>query len=288
MQYNKSMSLVDNLYMIIGIAATKFNAEQLDFLLTQITHTWNDSSFKLHDKLVILLRIIGREAKSYKTYTKILEALWELKNRPGLSRQLLLLIYAEHLNVLNGSRQPRDQAKSIYLKKCCEDLKRAPGSSIAIASLKHMHDILNSYQKSANKALKEVISEIVVPIMKNLCTSLLKCHMNASEKAKLLNEKLDHKTLVDDIFTHEEVVQTHLMSIKFILQEGNLYLNLGRAQDIWEILVNNEDSCDWEKHIGYEWFIDCLLDLNDESRSEIFKKKILTMPTNRLTQKGYE
>ncbi len=288
MQYNKSMSLVDNLYMIIGIAATKFNAEQLDFLLSQITHTWNDISFKLHDKLVILLRIIGREAKSYKTYTKILEALWELKNRSGLSRQLLLLIYAEHLNVLNGSRQPRDQAKSVYLKKCCEDLKRVPGSSIAIASLKHMHDILNSYQKSANKALKEVISEIVVPIMKNLCTSLLKCHMNASEKAKLLNEKLDHKTLVDDIFTHEEVVQTHLMSIKFILQEGNLYLNLGRAQEIWEILVNNDDSCDWEKQIGYEWFIDCLLDLNDESRSEIFKKKILTMPTNKLTQKGYE
>ncbi len=66
-----------------------------------------------------------------------------------------------------------------------------------------MYDILNSYQKNANKALKEVIGEIVTPIMKNLCTSLLKCHMNAYEKAKLSNEKLDHKTLIDDIFTHE-------------------------------------------------------------------------------------
>ncbi len=75
MQYNKSMSLVDNLYTIIGIAATKFNAEQLDYLLAQISQTWNDSSFKLHDKLVGLLRIIGREAKINKTYHKVLNIL---------------------------------------------------------------------------------------------------------------------------------------------------------------------------------------------------------------------
>ena len=65
------MRLVDNLYVIIGIAATKFNSEQLDYLLAQITKTWNDNSFKLHDKLVGLLRIIGREAKSNKTYSKV-------------------------------------------------------------------------------------------------------------------------------------------------------------------------------------------------------------------------
>ena len=65
------MSIVDNLYIIIGIAATKFNSEQLDYLLAQIIQTWNMSSFKLHDKLVGLLRIIGREAKSNKTTTKV-------------------------------------------------------------------------------------------------------------------------------------------------------------------------------------------------------------------------
>ena len=65
------MSIIDNLYTIIGIAATKFNSEQLDYLLSQIIQTWNNSSFKLHDKLVNLLKIIGREAKSIKTTTKV-------------------------------------------------------------------------------------------------------------------------------------------------------------------------------------------------------------------------
>jgi hypothetical protein len=65
------MSIVDNLYTIIGIAATRFNSEQLDFLIDQINHTWNDSSFKLHDKLVGFLRFIGCEAKSVKIYNRV-------------------------------------------------------------------------------------------------------------------------------------------------------------------------------------------------------------------------
>ena len=71
MQFNKSMSLVDNLYTIIGSAATRFNLEQLDYLLAQISHTWNDASFKLHDKLVGLLRFIGRDAKTNKILLKV-------------------------------------------------------------------------------------------------------------------------------------------------------------------------------------------------------------------------
>ena len=192
------------------------------------------------------------------------------------------------MNVLSGGRLPRDTSKSEYLKKCCDDLKKTPGNTIAIASLKHIYDILNSYQKSANKALKEAISEILVPVMKNLCQSLLKCHNNAYEKAKTTNIKFDHTILIDDIFTHEEVVQTHLNLMKFILQEGNLYLNLLRAQEIWDSLINNEYSCEWDKQVGLEWFIDCWLDLNDDSRAEIFKKKILNLKPSKLSLKGYE
>ncbi len=65
-------------------------------------------------------------------------------------------------------------------------------------------------------------------------------------------------------------------------------MNLNRAQDIWNILITNENSCDWDKKIGYEWFIDCYADLNDESRQEIFKKQILTLQPTKLTIRGYE
>lgn len=65
------MSIVDNLYTLIGIAATKFNQEQLDYLIEQIKTTWSDSSFKLHDKLVGLLRMIGRDSKNNKIYSRV-------------------------------------------------------------------------------------------------------------------------------------------------------------------------------------------------------------------------
>jgi len=190
--------------------------------------------------------------------------------------------------VLSGGRLPREAAKRDYLKKCCDDIKKSPGSSVAIASLRHMYDILNSYQKNSQKALKEVLTELVVPIMKNLCQSLLKCHSNAYEKAKLTSRKFDQTALIDGLFTHEEAVQSHLNSMKFILQEGNLYLNLNRAIDIWQTLITNEHSCDWDKKIGFEWFIDCWPDLNDDSRIEIFKKQILTLQPSKLSMKGYE
>ncbi len=98
---------------------------------------------------------------SFNTYKRIktllfqiLEALWELKNREKVSRQLLLLIYNEHLSVLTGCRLPRENIKREYLKKCCDEIKNNLGSTIAIASLKHIFDILNSYQKVAIKSLK--------------------------------------------------------------------------------------------------------------------------------------
>lgn len=214
--------------------------------------------------------------------------MWELKNRSGLSKQLLLLIFSEHLNVLNGGRMPRDNAKANYVRKCCADLQKCPGGTIAIASLKHMYDILNSYQKNGNKSLKEVLHENVVPLMKTICSSLTTCHANAHAKAQQTNRKFDETILADDIFTHEEVVKFHLQTLKFIVKEGNMYLNYARARDVWDTLITNELSCPWDKETGYEWFIECWDDLNEENRTEIFKKKILQLNSSLLTQKGYE
>ncbi len=71
MQFNKPMSIVENLYNIIAIAATKFNIEQLYFLLNQINDSWNNPAFLLHDKLVSLLKMIGRDAKTVLVYNKV-------------------------------------------------------------------------------------------------------------------------------------------------------------------------------------------------------------------------
>ena len=126
-------------------------------------------------------------------------------------------------------------------------------------------------------------------MLKGLITSLSECQTNAYNRAKLLNQKFDHTILVDDIFTHEEVVNTTLNCIRFILQESNVYLHLSRAREIWDILINNENSCEWDRDVGFGWFIDCSHDLSAETKAELFKNQILSLDTSKLTSiKGYE
>jgi ubiquitin carboxyl-terminal hydrolase 9/24 len=76
--------------------------------------------------------------------------------------------------------------------------------------------------------------------------------------------------------------------LKFLLTEGNLYLNLNRACEIWDILITNEAACTWDRQTGFEWFIESWVDLKDESKADIFKNQILTLKPSHLTLRGYE
>ncbi|CAF0802298.1 unnamed protein product [Brachionus calyciflorus] len=276
MQFNKSMSLIDNLYSLISIASTKFNEEQFDYLIEQIKLTWSDETFKSHDKLLLLFRMIGQDSKIYKTYSKILETLWILKDENIHQPLLIQQIYKEHLNVLSAGRLSRDQSKSLYLKKCLEQIKIEQGLTLkSIYSLKHSFEILLTYKNkswTSSKNLKDILSEIVVPEIKSICQSLLNYNSNRNES--ILNT-----------FKHSEIIDLHLNLIKFILKEGNLYLKLVRAQELWDCLVG-EDLLNSEK--CFEWFIECILDINESTRTEILKGKILNLDAAKLTLKSYE
>lgn len=62
--------------------------------------------------------------------------------------------------MLTGCRLLRENTKRDYLKKCSDEIKNSPGSTVAIASLKHIYDILNSHQKCATKSLKVIYLKI--------------------------------------------------------------------------------------------------------------------------------
>ena len=185
------------------------------------------------------------------------------------------MIYKEHLNVLNAGRLSRDQAKSNYLRKCLDQIKSQPGLNLnSMYALKHVYDILSTYKNkswSTSKSLKDVLSDIVVPEIKSICQSLLN-----------YNTKRDLH--IQTIFTHEQAIDMHLNLIKFILKEGNLYLKLVRAEEIWDSL-----NCDFlSKQKCYEWFVECILDLNEQTRADIFKQRVFKLDSTQLTLKAYE
>ncbi|RMZ93223.1 ubiquitin carboxyl-terminal hydrolase 24, partial [Brachionus plicatilis] len=276
MQFNKPSSIVDNLYSLISIVTSKFNQEQLDDLIGFIKSTWNDPSFKSHDRLVYLLRLIGQESKNSKTHLKILDALWSLKDQSASTHPFLIqLIYKEHLSVLNTDRVYRDQAKSVYIKKCLGliDQENKLG---ALYALKHLFDILNSYKTKSwpsVKSLRDVLGEIVVPEIKTLCQNLINYNQFRAQFA-------------NTIFSHEQIIDLHLNLLKFALKEGNLYLRLVRAEEIWDSLTESNDELNVQK--CFEWFIECIVDLNEQTRNEMFRQRVTKLDPTKLTLKGYE
>ena len=46
-----------------------------------------------------------------------------------------------------------------------------------------------------------------------------------------------------------QFVNAHLSFLQFILQEGCMYLQWHRARDIWDTLVGNAHSSDWDRDV---------------------------------------
>ena len=278
MQFNKPSTFVDNLYSLISIVTCKFNQQQLDQLLELIKNTWNDPNFKSHDKLVYLLRLIGQESKNSATHRKILNAIWTLKDQIIRSNDHTLnqLIYKEHLNVLNTDRVYSDEAKSIYIKHCFDLIDHQENKLSSLYALKHLFDILVSYKSkswSSSKNLRDVLNEFIVPEIQSFCQFLIDYNKSRDQYE-------------NSIFSHEQIVDLQLDLLKFILKEGNVYLSLARAQEIWDSLISSKHEQNMEK--CFKWFTECIVDLNMQTRNKMFQERIVKLDPIELTLDGYE
>lgn len=93
-------------------------------------------------------------------------------------------------------------------------------------------------------------------------------------------------TLIDERFTYKEYVESHLDLLSLLLKQGKLYLILRRAENLWDLLINNEKACSFERELGLDWFIKCIDDLNSDSQCELFKQRISKLVLTELSSKG--
>jgi ubiquitin carboxyl-terminal hydrolase 9/24 len=76
--------------------------------------------------------------------------------------------------------------------------------------------------------------------------------------------------------------------MKFFLKEGDLYLSWGRCQEIWETLVANPRAITFDRDLCFEWFENCLSDLESETQKEFFQKMLLQVAPANVTSKGFD
>ena len=70
--------IIENVHSILATAASKLNLELYEHLTTLIKKKWEISEGRVREKLLRLIGLIGREAKSSKSIEATLAVLWEV------------------------------------------------------------------------------------------------------------------------------------------------------------------------------------------------------------------
>ncbi|CAF1027234.1 unnamed protein product, partial [Didymodactylos carnosus] len=117
-----------------------------------------------------------------------------------------------------------------------------------------------------------------------LIQSLTTCQQDVWKKT---GGQVKIDTLVDGRFTHEESIKAHLDLLSFLLKKGNMFLVLRRAEELWDTLIVNEKTSLFDKELGLNWFITCVDDINRESQTALFQKRVAKLNPLHLSQKGY-
>ena len=73
--------IIENVHSILATAASKLNLELYEHLTTLIKKKWEISEGRVREKLLRLIGLIGREAKSSKSIEATLAVLWEVVSR---------------------------------------------------------------------------------------------------------------------------------------------------------------------------------------------------------------
>jgi ubiquitin carboxyl-terminal hydrolase 9/24 len=284
--------IMENVYAIMASAASKFNLNQFEHLTTLIKKKWEASNDRVREKLLVLIGQIGREAKQTESIQATLQLLWEVSHLKTLPRHLVERALSEQLAIITEMNQSRDSQRRTYINECVEDIKQGEKLTV-LPAVMHLHKLCKSYSKGSSsvyqKADKATLGELnrKHEIVKLLSVSLSRGHVWAVEIAGRKNG-LKKDTIVDGRYTHDEFVSEHLKLMKFFLQEGDLYLSWGRSKEIWETLVDNRKAISFDQELCFNWFKECLADLENETQLDFFNQKLLSLSASAVSNSSFE
>ncbi|CAF1372553.1 unnamed protein product [Rotaria sordida] len=285
MQYARSLVTVDHLLSLTASAATKFNLEQLNYLIDFIDNSWKTETIPIQEKIIELLGAIGRGCQK-DCAARILEVLWDMAHEDRLNRSMLDHVLHCHLRVFNEGRSPYNALRRDYCLKCMTDLHRKQGWFVP--AIKHLHELLLHDPTNTFKCPEPDLISLVVnkhDVISVLIQSLSTYQLDVWNKT---HGHVTIETSVDDRFTYEESIKTHLDLLSFLLKKGKLYLILKRSEELWDILITNEKASSLNHELGFNWFITCVGDLNGDSQIALFEKRISKLDLINLSPKGFE
>ena len=202
-----------------------------------------------------------------------------------LSRTMLDRILYHHLQIFSKGRSSYDTLKRDYCLKCMSDLRNKQGW--LVPAIKHLRDLL---RLDSSSILRRTDEDLILSLITKhdlisvLIQSLSTCQLDVWKKT---HGHVTIDTLVDGRFTHEESIKNHLDLLSFLLKTKNsLFFKLDNSEKLWDTLITNERASSFDHELGFDWFITCSQDLQQEIQIVLFQERISKLDPIHLTSKG--
>lgn len=311
-QIEKHEIIVKNVHDLIAKMAWSFSSDQLNHLFVCFQSSWANASKKEREKLLELMRRLAEDDKDGSMAHKVLTLLWEIAYSDEDDIDIIDQAVTAHFKILDyGRTYDKDTQKIMWIKQCLTELQKADCGNSVLPAIKHIREICRTFpfsgmntnkgnkmfSKQKNKATNrhEVLSilqdqySFVALISNNLSAYMDQMRQRESESTVPLDP---YVVCPGRRFTHEQEVQERLNFLKFVLQEGQLWLCLPQANEIWDCLARNA-VCKADTQLCFRWFTSLIdqnneTDLDPETFGQFFNINILKLDHSLVDINGIE
>lgn len=265
----------------------------INFLTLQTSMT--TASKKQRERLLEFIRRLAEDDKNGVMANKVLKLFWSLAHSAEVPPEVLDQALAAHVKILDYScSQERDAQKSMWLVKCVEELKS--NEKWALPALRLIREICCLYEVThqlkqhaclnRHHVIEKLQNEhtLVILVTQSLTTYMTRVRSLCKE-----NAILDPQTLVlDGRYPHCQQIQERLDFLKFLLKDGQLWLCMDQAEQIWSCLAVKA-TCVGDREECFRWFGKLMgdePDLDPGINKDFFQNNILQLDPVLLTESG--
>ncbi|KAI2802763.1 putative ubiquitin carboxyl-terminal hydrolase FAF-X [Blomia tropicalis] len=313
-QIEKHEIIVKNVHDLIAKLAWSFSSDQLNHLFACFESSWSSASKKEREKLLELMRRLAEDDKDGSMAHKVLSLLWDIAYSDELDIDIIDQALTCHFKILDyGRTYDKDAQKVFWLKRCIAELDKPPniGNNV-LSAMKHIREICKSFPTNSRssptlnpKPIGVKVSNHKLTNRHEVLTILQDQYSFVASIANNLSNYMDYARQIymngqDDPnqipngrrFTHLQEVQERLNFLKFVLQDGQLWLCLSQACEIWNCLTRKA-VFPIDIQICFRWFTSLIdsnseTDLDPETFGQFFELNILKLDPTLVNIDGIE
>lgn len=296
-QLGKHEAIVKNVHDLLAKLAWDFSAEQLDHLFARFQTSWNTANKKQQEKLLELIRRLAEDDKEGVIAHKVLNLLWQLAHSDDLPTDIMDQALNAHIKILDYScsqTQDRDSLKLRWINFCVEELREGKW---VIPALKQIRAICELFYEGCGQMTSQHVlyrNTVVENIQSNfavvsLVAEDLSHYMDRIRDFHLANPEADPLQLVPDgRYSHVMQIQERLDFLRFVLNDGKMWLCEPQAEQIWFCLAINK-VFPVDRDVCFKWFSKVMgddPDLDPEITKQFFENNVLRIDPATLNEHG--